>query len=346
MNHIFGPVNSRRLGRSLGVDLFTEKICNLNCIYCEVGTTRRLTCQRDQYVPTGRILAEIDTWFGETGRQAEIDVVTVTASGEPTLHSGFGEILAHIKACSGKPVCVLTNGTTLMDPQVRQELALADIAIPSLDAARESSFRKLDRPAGCVHLDEVIRGLIAFSHEYSGRLWLEILFARGINDSDQDVEALQEVIGRMRLERIQLNTVARPPLEEYARPSTGKRLADIARFFRQNNPGCRVDILAVGAPTGKGTVQEQDARSENLVQEIAEMLKRRPCTAADIETVFHCGGQKRIAQLLKPLIESGNVRTRSYGDRLYYTWNRNGEKKTVVAAHPVSGAAAPNNDKE
>ena len=322
MKHIFGPVNSRRLGRSLGIDLFREKTCNLNCIYCEVGPTKNLTCERRRDEPTDAILAEIDQWFdGEPGRE-EIDVVTVTASGEPTLHADFGRILAHVKARAKRPVCVLTNGTTLDDPVVRAELNQADIVIPSLDAARPASFRKLDRPAGCLDLDRVIEGLVTFSRQYRGRLWLEILFARDINDSDEDLEALQRVIERMRLERIQINTVARPPLESFARPITETRQQQIRRFFQNRNPGLAVDCLAAGAQTAEERPTAGGPDPDAVRAAIIEMLKRRPCTAADIETIFHPGGQQKIEQLLAPLIESGQVRLRSHGNDQYYTWQR------------------------
>lgn len=319
MDHIFGPVNSRRLGRSLGIDLLSEKICNLNCIYCEVGATTRLTCERREYVPTAKILAEIDAYFTDGERLAELDVVTVTASGEPTLHSGLGEILAYLKEKTGKPVAVLTNGTTLMDPQVRRELSLADVVIPSLDAARVQSFRKLDRPATCLDLKEIVDGLVLFSHEYKGKLWLEILLARGINDSDEDVEALQEVLERMRVDRIQLNTVARPPLEAFARPVSSRRLKEIATQLQELNPGVRVDLLAQGAPTRDAASTDHKADEQpDRVEEIIQLLKRRPCTAADINKIFHCGGQEKVEQSLAPLVRSGTIHTRRHGDRLYY----------------------------
>ncbi len=321
MDHIFGPVNSRRLGRSLGIDLFSDKVCNLNCIYCEVGKTDRLTCERAEYVPTEKILGEIDRYFAEPGREQEIDVVTVTASGEPTLHTGFGRILAHLRDKTAKKIAVLTNGTTLMDAQVRQELAVADVVIPSLDAARETSFRKIDRPATCVDLPSVIEGLVVFSHEYAGEIWLEILFVRGINDDEGDIQALQDVITRMRLDRIQLNTVARPPLESFARPVGGERMRQIVTTLETNNPGIPVDLLARGSDTNI-----QDAESitgcgrsrDEILAEILQMLKRRPCTAADIDAVFPCGGPEKVEQYLTPLVHSGQVRTRVHGDRIYY----------------------------
>ena len=318
MDHIFGPVNSRRLGRSLGIDLLPKKICNLNCIYCEVGATTTLTCERGEYVATEEILAEIDAYFADADRLAAIDIVTVTASGEPTLHSGFGTILAHLKETTGKPIAVLTNGTTLMNAQVRKELALADVVIPSLDSARIESFRKLDRPATCLDLGEIIQGLILFSHEYQGKLWLEILLARGINDSDEDVEALQAVLGKMRVDRIQLNTVARPPLESFALPVSEQRLQEISALLQEQNPGVQVDLLAQGAPTKDTTSAVSADEQVDIVDEIIQMLKRRPCTAADINKIFHCGGLEKVEQYLAPLVRSGKIHTRRHGDRLYY----------------------------
>jgi Fe-S oxidoreductases len=175
MKCIFGPVNSRRLGRSLGIDLFPSKICNLNCIYCEVGKTAVPVGQRGTYADPAGIAAEIDTVCADSRRMAEVDVLTVTAKGEPTLERGLGGILRHIKQKTTKPVAVLTNGTTLTDPEVQRDLMAADLVIPSLDAAREDSFRRVDRPIDGLALDTVIAGLTSFSHAYPGKLWLEIL---------------------------------------------------------------------------------------------------------------------------------------------------------------------------
>ncbi len=319
MKHIFGPVNSRRLGRSLGIDLFSEKVCNLNCIYCEVGPTELLTCGRDEYVETEAIIQEIDQYFSDPVRLDEIDVVTITARGEPTLHAGFGKIIAHLKEITGKPIAVLTNGTTLSDAEIRQELSLADVVIPSLDSGREQSFRKIDRPAVCLDFNEIRRGLISFSHEYQGKLWLEILFIRGINDSDEDLVALQKVIKEMCLDRIQLNTVARPPLESFARPVLKSKMLEIADYFKKHNPGVSIDILAgANPPEDMVGIATQDMSSGNLLAEIIQMLKRRPCTAADINKTFHCGGQKKVERYLAPFVNSGKIHTSIHNGRTYY----------------------------
>ena len=319
MKYIFGPVNSRRLGRSLGVDLFTDKICNLNCIYCEVGPTVRLTCDRGAYTPTDEILLELERFFSRPGYKKDIDTVTITASGEPTLHAGLGRILSFLRNQVDTRIALLTNGTTLDDETVRREVSLADVVIPSLDAALPESFRRLDRPARCLDLEKVIEGLVTFSRQFAGQLWLEILFAEGINDDDRDLQALAEVIARMRLDRIQINTVARPPLESFARPLTKARLQEIGHFFQTRFADIPVDLLAQGAPTVDvaGDRQAAEPVSERIT-EIIEMLRRRPCTAADINKTFHLGGSEKVEQSLEPLVRSGQLRLRQYGDRKYY----------------------------
>jgi wyosine [tRNA(Phe)-imidazoG37] synthetase (radical SAM superfamily) len=326
MNYIFGPVNSRRLGRSLGVDLFREKICTLNCIYCEIGATRCLTCTRAEYEPTAAILAELAQYM-EQEPAPQLDCITITASGEPTLHSGLGAIIAHIKNTLPQSVAVLTNGTLLGDAQVCQELALADVVIPSLDSARTAGFRKVDRPAACLDLRRVIQGIEDFSRSYQGTLWLEILLVAGMNDSEEEIAALGQAVSRMRIDRIQLNTVARPPLEVFARPLSGQKMAAIAEQFRQWDPSRPVDVLA------GGLVQPQESDSEPgqslyslssaagrkaLLLEVVEMLKRRPCTAADINRTFHLGGTDKVEQWLDTLVQEGLLQKQIHEHRPYY----------------------------
>ncbi|GAB4344369.1 MAG: hypothetical protein Kow0089_20880 [Desulfobulbaceae bacterium] len=325
MNHIFGPVNSRRLGRSLGIDLLPAKICNFDCIYCEVGRTTNLTCERKEYVPTDSIIAEIDEYFSDAQRVELVDVVTVTAGGEPTLHSGLGRILRHLKETTGKPVAVLINGTNLDDPDVVAALNQADVVIPSLDAALEKSFRKLNRPAGCLDLERIIEGLVGFSRQYEGELWLEVLLAEGINDSPEDLEALAAAIGRMRVSRVQLNTVVRPPLESFARPLGPERLEAIARKLSLVPGVPLVEVIAHGTSIfAKGNdVVESKAKfwflhREELIDNILQMLHRRPCTADDIARTFMLDGPEKVAELLEPLVKAGTVTKRVHRGVEYY----------------------------
>lgn len=325
MNHIFGPVNSRRLGRSLGIDLLPRKICNFDCIYCEVGPTTTLTCERKEYVPTDSIIAEIEEYCSDPLRMAQVDVVTVTASGEPTLHSGLGRILKYLKETTGKPVAVLINGTNLHNPEVVAALCLADVVVPSLDAALEKSFRKLNRPALCLDLQEIIEGLVGFSQVFAGELWLEVLIAEGINDTPEDLDALAGVISRMKLTRVQLNTVVRPPLEKFARPVSRERLEEIARSFSLL-PGVPMveviahgaSIFAQGADVGECKAKFRFLRDEELIESILQMLQRRPCTAVDINRTFMLNGPDKVEQLLEPLVKAGTIAKRQHEGKEYY----------------------------
>ena len=322
MNFLFGPVNSRRLGRSLGIDLFREKICNLNCVYCEVGPTTVPANRRGLYSPTREILAEITEFCSDPHRLAAVDVLTVTAKGEPTLHLDLGVILRHIKSLTDKPVAVLTNGTTLADDEVREALQLADIVVPSLDAVRAESFSKVDRPARGLAVEAIINGLRDFSRAYRGRLWLEILLVRDINDADADIDALLPVLTTLRLDRIQLNTVVRPPADPGARPVAEARLAEIARRL-QAALAVPVDlpspVAGFGDERDAAPLPTADAEPAALRQAIIQMVRRRPCTAADIDRVFHLGGAEKIEQLLASLVASGTLRILTHaGDRFYH----------------------------
>ena len=322
MNFLFGPVNSRRLGRSLGIDLFREKICNLNCVYCEVGPTNVPVNRRGRYSPTREILAEITEFCSDPHRLAAVDVLTVTAKGEPTLHLDLGVILRHIKSLTDKPVAVLTNGTTLADDEVREALQLADIVVPSLDAVRAESFSKVDRPARGLTVEAIINGLRDFSRAYRGRLWLEILLVRDINDADADIDALLPVLTTLRLDRIQLNTVVRPPADPGARPVAEARLAEIARRL-QAALAVPVDlpspVAGFGDERDAAPLPTADAEPAALRQAIIQMVRRRPCTAADIDRVFHLGGAEKVEQLLASLVASGTLRILTHaGDRFYH----------------------------
>lgn len=322
MNFLFGPVNSRRLGRSLGIDLFREKICNLNCVYCEVGPTTVPVNRRGLYSPTREILAEITEFCSDPHRLAAVDVLTVTAKGEPTLHLDLGVILRHIKSLTDKPVAVLTNGTTLADDEVREALQLADIVVPSLDAVRAESFSKVDRPARGLTVEAIINGLRDFSRAYRGRLWLEILLVRDINDADADIDALLPVLTTLRLDRIQLNTVVRPPADPGARPVAEARLAEIARRL-QAALAVPVDlpspVAGFGDERDAAPLPTADAEPAALRQAIIQMVRRRPCTAADIDRVFHLGGAEKVEQLLASLVASGTLRILTHaGDRFYH----------------------------
>ena len=322
MKHLFGPVNSRRLGLSQGIDLLPPKTCNFNCIYCEINAEPQLSCERGEHVPTEVIIKEIDQLLQKKEAVNKLDVFTITASGEPTLHTGIGRIIRYLKEKTDKPVAILTNGSLLHIEEVRRDLMAADIVIPSLDAARPASFRKVNRPAKCIAgLDRIISGLEQFSQEFNGQVWLEVLLVKNMNDAPGDIEALKKAIGRVKPTRVQLNTVARPPYESFAEPLNKERMLEIKQRIEEVFDG-PVDVLAgieekpfSEAEAGDRKPVQVDQRSAE--GEIINMLRRRPCTVADIAKTL---GMKKenVAGVLEDMEKEGAIIQKIHGGKKYY----------------------------
>jgi len=323
MKHLFGPVNSRRLGLSQGIDLLPPKTCNFNCIYCEINKAPQLSCERGEHVPTATIIAELDVLLADEARIRELDIFTITASGEPTLHTGIGAIIRHIKEKTDKPVAILTNGSQLHLKEVRQDLLAADIVVPSLDSARAESFRRINRPAKCsADLETIIQGIADFSREFSGEIWLEILLVKNINDTPDDITALQAAIGRIKPARVQLNTVARPPFESFAMPLTRKRMDEVKKEIEKGYTG-PVDILAGSkndemSDSDKGRPGFQGAISPEMAEdEIIEMLLRRPCTTTDIAATLNLDPE-HASNILHDMEKRGSLAVKIHGGKKYY----------------------------
>lgn len=307
MKYLFGPVNSRRLGRSQGIDLIPNNVCNFNCIYCEVGSRGLVTAERREYTPTAEIIAELDQLFADEARSQAIDVFTVTATGEPTLHTGIGRVITHLKRKTAKPVAVLTNGSLLSLPEVRAALLAADIVIPSLDAARPASFRKINRPPTNTDLAAIVAGLQQFTAEFSGQVWLEILLAKGINDQDEDIAALRGAIQEIKPDRVQLNTVVRPPLEKFAQPLSHGELLHVAQQL-----GGKVEIIAA--------FKQGESKHFTPLQaeEIVQMLHRRPCTADDIRVALNLE-PGAVTSCLDELALAGRIKATPHAGKDYWT---------------------------
>jgi len=277
------------------------------------------------------IIAEIDGLLENEERVRDLDFFTITASGEPTLHTGIGTIINHIKEHTDKPVAILTNGSQLYLKEVREDLSRADIVIPSLDAARPESFRKVNRPAKCsTDLEAIIEGIARFSHEFGGEVWLEILLVENINDTPEDIVALKNAIERIRPTRVQLNTVARPPYESFAKPLTRKRMEEVKEDIKKSYEGS-VDILAGSkedevADKGKGSSSSVEKISlEYAKDEIIEMVMRRPCTAAEIAGTLNLEADYAL-EILVDMESLGDLIAKIHGDKMYFRASK--EKKT------------------
>lgn len=272
---LFGPVPSRRLGMSLGVDLVPRKVCSLDCVYCEAGKTTRLTTERKEYVPYDGVTAELENFF-ETNPDPEY--ITFSGSGEPTLNIRLGDVMSFIRRLKpGIPVAVLTNGTLLSDKKVRQELMDADLVLPSLDAARADAFARINRPAPGLDIDTYIQGLIDFRREFSGKIFLEVFILPAYNYDDQQLDALKDAILKIKPDEVDLNTLDRPGTESDLVPASIEELERIARYWDMPN----VEIIAA-APKRK----EMKSYRKDAEEAIMGMISRRPCTVDDLSEVL------------------------------------------------------------
>jgi wyosine [tRNA(Phe)-imidazoG37] synthetase (radical SAM superfamily) len=302
--YIFGPVPSRRLGRSLGVDLVPYKTCTFDCIYCDLGRTTHKTISRESYVKPEEIRRELELTLPTLSKKP--DYITLSGSGEPTLNQHIGEIIHNVKDLTSIPLAVLTNGSLFCLEEVREALVGADVVIPSLDAINDVTFQCLNRPHPSLKIDEIISGLIQFRNQYRGQIWLEVVFCRGINDDKEEIERLKGVIERIQPDRVQLNTPVRPPAEEFAYPLTTTQLEEIRKKL-----GDKAEIISeFGAPLGEEFNSVKDT-------EILNLIKRRPCTTEDISKALGL----RIDEVVKHLdhlTKTGTIRYRMYEHRGYY----------------------------
>jgi wyosine [tRNA(Phe)-imidazoG37] synthetase (radical SAM superfamily) len=302
MTFLFGPVPSRRLGRSLGVDLIPRKSCPYDCVYCEVGPTTRQTLDRFEY-QTAAIIQELRAYLSRP--EAELDFITLAGSGEPTLNLGLPRIIAAVKELTDTPVAVLTNGALLYLPEVRRELAGADVVLPSLDSAREKTWRAINRPLPGMSLAQMIEGLEALRREYQGRIWLEIMILKGLNDTVEELSALRRVIERLAPDKVQLNTAVRPVVDDSAQPLNQEEMEAIAVFL-----GAGAEVIASSPRPASAETAVSDAR-------FLEMLSRRPMTAPDLAQVLGLP-LNLVQQRLKRLCESGLVSYSRYQDQGFY----------------------------
>ena len=226
--YLYGPVPSRRLGVSLGLDVVPRKTCSLNCVYCQLGPTARPTLERRRFFDPEAFFVELQE---KAPHLPPIDYATFSGSGEPMLNADLGGLVRGVKKILHRPVCVITNGTLTTDPAVRRDLAEADLLLPSLDAASQEVFLRVNRPARGLVIADIIAGLAELKRESRGLFHLEILLVRGLNDSEDELSLLRAAVGRIGPDELHLNTVVRPPADSSARPVTPERLNEIAGTF-------------------------------------------------------------------------------------------------------------------
>lgn len=301
MSHVFGPVPSRRLGRSLGVDLVPFKTCSYDCIYCQLGQTTNKTVERRQWVPLNDVLEELK------GKLAsKPDYITLSGSGEPTLYSRLGELIAGIRAMTDVPVAVLTNGSLLWQEEVRRQLMDAHLVIPSLDAGHTRMFQAVNRPHESLSFDRMLEGLIDFREDYYGEYWLEVFLLAGHTAVESEVSRITECVQRIKPDRVQLNTATRPTAEDYAVMVDRARMADIAGRFEPP-----AEVIA----DYRGVHAQSDFKAGR--EGVREMIQRRPCSLDDIAEGLNMHRNEAI-KYVEELSAEGVLTKRTSGGKLFY----------------------------
>jgi wyosine [tRNA(Phe)-imidazoG37] synthetase (radical SAM superfamily) len=297
MNYVFGPVPSRRLGQSLGIDPIPLKTCNWNCVYCQLGRTVPLTNQRCEYVPTQDVLADAERAL-ESRWEAEIDWVTFVGSGEPTLHSGLGEMIRGVKCLTKLPVAVITNGSLLYRSQVRAALAAADAVLPTLDAGNPALYRRINRPHPAVTFERLVDGLCEFRRQFSGKLWIEVMLLQGLNDGEQELSEIADTMQRIRPDEVHINLPTRPPCETWVRPASAEALSRATSI-----------LGAVSRVVRPAAGKFDKGRHEDIIEAVVDIITRHPVSQQELEAVLTGWAPGDLKRALAALQESGKAQT-------------------------------------
>jgi len=299
--YIFGPVPSRRLGRSLGVDLVPFKTCSYDCIYCQLGRTTNKTIQRKEWVPIDRVIKQLTNKLG-----SKPDYITLSGSGEPTLFSRLEELISKIKSITDIPVAVLTNGSLLWLPEVRNALKFADMVVPSLDAGSSQMFQYVNRPHSDITFSKMLDGLVKFRDEYNGKYWLEVFLLAGVTTPEMEINRLKTCISSVHPDKVQVNTVTRPPAEGFAEPVPQKQLQTITEKLYE-----KAEVIADYSNVHKQ--QDFSARCEDVLT----LLKRRPCSIEDISAGLGLH-RNEVVKYVEELSSEGKIEAKPQNQQLYY----------------------------
>jgi len=302
MSYIFGPVPSRRLGLSLGVDLIPHKTCTFDCLYCEVGRTTNRTITGRPFAPVDEILRQLEKRLGECSP----DVITLAGSGEPTLHSEIHRIILGVRALTDTEIVILTNGSLFWDKAVRKRVLGADLIMPTLSTAVSRTFQTIHRPHPDLSLDRIVDGLKNLRAEFAGLIYLEVILLAGFNDTEEEMRALKPLIEEIRPEKIQLNTVVRPPADKSAKALDSERLQEIKLFLGESAE----IVVDMGAAQG---ALERYGKGEEML----EMARRRPLRMKDMASSLGLP-MDEVESMVKGLLIKGYLRRQDHSGEVFY----------------------------
>jgi wyosine [tRNA(Phe)-imidazoG37] synthetase (radical SAM superfamily) len=306
MKHVFGPVPSRRLGQSLGIDTIPIKACNWNCVYCQLGRSVPLTNERREYFWREDILVEVEQALAYH-KPGEIDWVTFVGSGETTLHSGIGWMIRQVKSLAQLPVAIITNGSLLYLPEVREELFAADAVMPTLDAGNEELYRRINRPHPDITFDRLVEGYLAFRKGYSGKLWVEVMLVQGLNDTPQALWEITRAMQQIRPDAVHITLPTRPPAEPWVQPPNPESLMYALAILG--------NVAEVVHPAeGSFDLSGYD----NLTDAVIGIITRHPMRQEELERTLERWSPGQVSQTLEDLAKSGRAQVvERYGTRFW-----------------------------
>ncbi len=307
--HLFGPVHSRRLGISLGVDMMPLKVCTLDCAYCECGKTTQLTVERKEHVSGDEIIAELSDYLHQNPK---LDYVTFGGSGEPTLNTALGKCIRFVKKeFPGYKTALLTNGTLFTLPEVRAEVMPFDLILPSVDAISDEAFSKVNRPHPSLDNRCILEGLKALSQEYKGNLWVEVFIIPGVNDNPEELSRFKSYFLEIKPTRVQLNSLDRSGAYEWVKVASVETLKKIAAFFSP----LPVEIIS----RKLRDVSQNEIPGPDAEQTILSLLRRRPSTIEELSSVSGIT-INYLSVLLDKLVKQGDADSETIGNQCFYKY--------------------------
>jgi len=306
MKYVYGPVPSRRLGKSLGISPIPDKTCNYTCVYCQLGRTTHFTNERQLFYPVEEVLKEVQEALQQ---EKDIDFITIVGEGEPLLYKGIGLLVTQLKQLSSIPIAIITNGALLSQEEVRKELLQTDVILPTLDAYSEEQFRKINRPHKEIKLVEVIEGLKEFRKIFHNQIWLEVMLVKDLNDDINSINEIKKIIDEINVDRVYLNVPIRPPAESWVEIPPSNRLIIAQEILKAESIAHFEELL----------IESVDRESAPFEQ-ILNILKRHPLRNEQIYTLFPSMDKGEIDSMLNEMISNKLIEAVEYNNKTF--WER------------------------